>query len=57
MLGMEQEGCLCGLCGHILDVLALVEYHIVEVFLGKYLDVIAHDGVGGEYHLVMPSAW
>ena len=53
VLGMEHEGGLGGLRGGVLDVLALVENHIVELLLGVGLDVVAHDGVGGQYHLVL----
>jgi len=53
MLGLQQQGCLGGLRGHVLDVLALVENHVVEFLLSEILYVVAHQSVGGENHLVL----
>ena len=51
VLPLQQRDGLCGLCRHILDVLALVENDVVELLLEQLLDVVSYEGVRGEYEL------
>ena len=51
MGGIEQQHRLCDLCPRILDVLALVQHHIMELLLGELFHIVAHDGVGSQYQL------
>ena len=53
MAAVEQQHGLGGLRGEVLDVLRLVEDDVVELLLAELLYVVAHQGVGGQYELLL----
>ena len=55
MFRLQQQDRLRDLCPRVLDVLALIQNHIMKRFLGEKLDVVAHDGVSGQDELMFLS--